>query len=790
MAKTAERSGEGGPSTRDVGRNLRQVRKQQGLSRSAVARSAGLTRRELAAYERGRVDVPESDLWCLAGSCGVDVGELLPRREPLQIRSDLSAIGVGDTVRRLRNPGEPEGLLREYLAMIYELRNLPPGSRIPLRQPDLVALADALGGTPESIEHRLAELIGASPEEAARLRAMILPPRSLPSGEPTMLPPDPYASLGSGEFPAAVEEFFARPGPADPFAPPAPAAAAMPPPAPMTAPDPSVVMPPPAPTPDPTAVVAAMPPPAPGAPLPPPVPEMPSAPVAPVVEMPPPDLGSLPPPAAEALTHLPAPSPSAMPVMPPPGYEASATGTSDLFTSLAEPPAAPAPDPFSASGPPYPPPPGAVDPLAPPAGPIAFPAPPMDGRGPAPAPLPADPFAVPGTTPDPLAAASLDALAPPSSASDPFAGPVNPSAAAAADPFAPAPADDPLAPAPLPPDPFGVPAPPAAATDIIDVGSTETPAAPAVDAFDAPVPPPPNGNGGGIVVDDPFSTAPPAPTNGNGSGIAVDDPFTAAAPAAAPIDPNPDQLGINVLDAIVVDDPLGAPARSDVDVLTPGAPEPVDEPVSAIAWSATPTAPDEPATLTSAPATATPPRFEKASARWQIGGIFPATAMADDGTLALRRADARWALTDLRAGDDCIIEAAVDFRAGSGFGIIFRGSVHDGERITGYSFDVDPIAGGGGYLVRLWEDSRQHWRPIAQAPVTDPAHLYGRHVLRLSVRADQLTVAVDDDPVLEVAALSRAAVELGREPCRGDRVGIQAWSTTEVTIDSFRVATL
>jgi len=186
----------------------------------------------------------------------------------------------------------------------------------------------------------------------------------------------------------------------------------------------------------------------------------------------------------------------------------------------------------------------------------------------------------------------------------------------------------------------------------------------------------------------------------------------------------------------------------------------------------------------------TTPRFEQASAHWQIGGIFPATAMADDGTLALRRADARWALTDLRAAEACIIEAAFDFRAGSGFGVVFRGTVDDGERITGYSFDVDPIAGGGGYLLRLWEDSRQHWRPIAQSPVTDPAQLYGRHVVRLSLRADQLTVSVDGDTVLDVPALSRSTVELGRQPCRGDRVGVQAWSTTEVTVESFRVASL
>jgi hypothetical protein len=122
--------------------------------------------------------------------------------------------------------------------------------------------------------------------------------------------------------------------------------------------------------------------------------------------------------------------------------------------------------------------------------------------------------------------------------------------------------------------------------------------------------------------------------------------------------------------------------------------------------------------------------------------------------------------------------------------VLFRASVDDAGRMSGYSFDIDPIAGGGGYLLRLWEDSRQHWRPLAQASVTDAAQLYDRHVVRLAMRADHLTVAVDGDPVLDVPALSRVTVDLGRQPCRGDRVGVQAWSTTEVTVESFRVASL
>jgi transcriptional regulator with XRE-family HTH domain len=667
---TAERKLQDPNSPKDVGRNLRQVRKQQGLSRGAAARSAGLTRRELAQYERGKVQVPESDLWCLAGSCGVDVSELLPRREPLHVSPDLSTISTGDTIRHLRGPAEPDGVLREYLAMIYELRNLPPGSPVPLRQPDLTALADALGGTPDTIERRLVELIGASPEEAARLRAMILPPLSLPSAPlPDTPRVDPYAALATpGEASPAVEQFFAEPPATDLFAAPSPAGT----PSPFTAP--------------PTD----------------------SAPFA-------------------------APPTDSAPFAAPPTDSAP----------FAAPPSEPAPFPASASA---------------------------DAPGPA---LPlADPFAsgpaVPTSGPSP---------------SDPFAGPVDPLATAAStlhDPFGPPPVDDPLAPPPLPPDPFASPPVPPLGLDAAAV-------APGVDEpidvahpevlSPSPLEGSPSGNGHRALVDDPFAP--------HWSSEHTDDPQPAA-----------DSLGINVMDAIVVDDPL-APTPSADPLATPApapaevtAPPPPTPSVAPIAWSA-----DRVAESTIDPSPATRdidanPRFERASAHWQIGGIFPAMAMADDGTLALRRADARWALTDLRASGDCIIEAAFDFRAGSGFGIVFRGSVDDGERITGYSFDVDPIAGGGGYLLRLWEDSRQHWRPLAQASVTDPAQLYGRHVVRVAMRADQLTVAVDGDTVLDVPALSRATVDLGRPPCRGDRVGIQAWSTTEVTVESFRVASL
>ena len=63
-------------SPKELGKHLREVRRRKGLSLSEVARGAGLTRRELNAYEKGRTAIPDSDLFVLAGSCGVDVAEL------------------------------------------------------------------------------------------------------------------------------------------------------------------------------------------------------------------------------------------------------------------------------------------------------------------------------------------------------------------------------------------------------------------------------------------------------------------------------------------------------------------------------------------------------------------------------------------------------------------------------------------------------------------------------------------------------------------------------------------
>lgn len=613
------------PSPKQVGRHLKAVRRSKGLSRAEVARSAGLTRRELAAYERGRVVVSETDLWCLAGSCGVDVGELLPDRDPLHVAPDLGSLAVGDTVRRLRQPGEPDGLLREYSSMINELRDLPPGHRIPLRDEDLAALADALGGTPEVIEQRLVELVGTTREDASRLRAMIAPRPAL--GTPPVVA-SPWDAVAAD---AALAVDLEPVG------------------------------------------IAAHP------------------------------LGASPAPEVDA----PAPE----------STDGAASWPGDaafgdwLEQSAQTPPSVDQVEPW-ANG-------RTIDDWLAEPGPMT----------------PEELF--PGATPAPTEPVG----------EDPFGFPRS---LAAAD------------------DPWAMP------VDVIEIAGS-----PIDPPMDPPVDPP---------MDPPVGEAGPAADDTTDTDIL-----------------DTDILGTDILDAGILDaDTVGDPEEWTPSPVASNGAAAAEPDLHPIAWAlhargadpedaaaAIATLPvdalQEAATLE--PEALVAPTFRTAGPGWEIGGSFPATAVADDGALALRRAEFRFALADVTAEGDITVEAEVEFTSGAGLGLLFRAEVDADGRLSGYSFDLDPVYGGGSFLVRQWEDNKQHWKPLSQVAVDDPARLYGHHTVTVSVRADRLVARVDGEMVLEVPALTRGSLDLGREPCRGVRVGVQAWSTTEVQVGALRVAT-
>jgi hypothetical protein len=173
---------------------------------------------------------------------------------------------------------------------------------------------------------------------------------------------------------------------------------------------------------------------------------------------------------------------------------------------------------------------------------------------------------------------------------------------------------------------------------------------------------------------------------------------------------------------------------------------------------------------------------------WQLGNALPLVEVQGQGGLVMRRADERWALADVTTSSDFVAEVEVDFRSGPGLGVLFRASIDDDGRMSGYSFDIDPIYDGGGYLVRQWQADRELWNPIARVNGDDPAAMYGTLLVRIEVLGEHLSAQVNGVEVLTVENLKQASADRGRDAATGDRVGVQAWSSSDLVIDAVRVA--
>src|SRR3954469_13761193 len=115
----AEATTEINVTPKQLGKHLRSIRRKKGLSLSEVARGAGLNRRELVNYERGKATIPESDLWVLAGSIGVDITELVPPAAPgTDVPAPSDTVPVpSSTVPALRTDN-PVGSIGDAVAML------------------------------------------------------------------------------------------------------------------------------------------------------------------------------------------------------------------------------------------------------------------------------------------------------------------------------------------------------------------------------------------------------------------------------------------------------------------------------------------------------------------------------------------------------------------------------------------------------------------------------------------------------------------------------------------------
>ena len=158
-----------------MGAALRAARRAAGVRRRDAAGRVGLKTAALRNYERGSEPVPDDVAGRLADAYDCDVSTLLPNRDVAPVILEPGYLRVGPASKTLRSDDpHPDEVLKGYLSLLYDMRDLKPGTRIPLRDHDLDALAEALGGTSDAIEARLIELMHVTRDEAAAMTATLL----------------------------------------------------------------------------------------------------------------------------------------------------------------------------------------------------------------------------------------------------------------------------------------------------------------------------------------------------------------------------------------------------------------------------------------------------------------------------------------------------------------------------------------------------------------------------------------------------------------------------------------
>lgn len=171
-----------------LGTLLAQARLAGGYSliEAADALGEGWTNLELLEVETGRRPVLDPDLEVLTELYGIDTTSLIPERSELVIDLDEGVLGVGPHRMALGAETAPvdaaaqhEQVLSQYLAMVYSMRDLRPGTNLTLRTPDLDVLATALSSPSERIEDELRAMMrdaGIVEPRMRRLRGRVLIP--------------------------------------------------------------------------------------------------------------------------------------------------------------------------------------------------------------------------------------------------------------------------------------------------------------------------------------------------------------------------------------------------------------------------------------------------------------------------------------------------------------------------------------------------------------------------------------------------------------------------------------
>ncbi len=166
-----------------LGALLAEARVEGGYSLTEAADALGdnwspLT---LLEVETGRRPVMDPDVTALTELYGIPTTTLIPERSHLVVDLTEGTLAAGDrTVRFESNVVERQEVLAQYLAMVYAMRDLRPGTAVPLREPDLEVLEGVLGTPRRNIEAELRSLMlvpdGPVASRMGRLRGRVLIP--------------------------------------------------------------------------------------------------------------------------------------------------------------------------------------------------------------------------------------------------------------------------------------------------------------------------------------------------------------------------------------------------------------------------------------------------------------------------------------------------------------------------------------------------------------------------------------------------------------------------------------
>ncbi len=172
--------------------------------------------------------------------------------------------------------------------------------------------------------------------------------------------------------------------------------------------------------------------------------------------------------------------------------------------------------------------------------------------------------------------------------------------------------------------------------------------------------------------------------------------------------------------------------------------------------------------------------FDRANGKDKKAWTFRGGWRHKDGRLEARKVRAGGeliALADGVRGSDYTAAVDANLIEGDGYGVFFRASGKP-NKVNGYTFQYDPGADGGQFVVRKWINGVEIWPPVAAAPAPPGYRWHGttRHV-EVTTRGSDFLVLVDGELVLT-----------GRDATHASgTAGLRFRGPGEVAFDNFSV---